>query len=257
MSISSNNSTSHQSNKDLLTTDNNFIITRIHFEEYLGYDRSSPYTFEQWSNLRDDCKTAALFCVFFNEITLAWYKVVTSYSRTDDGVDEVLRYLHKNVPIILAHPQRYTPQYIYRVAYNCLDCLCVDHNRYRKWYDHEQSNIRADGSNIYDGAESPTSDFNISKDFAKAQMWKDIEAKGGLDAVAVVNSLIRDVAQGEDGNWDNFNSRQASIRYKKLEREHKVAEVLDSLKEILEKYIDILGDEELILSYHQSKGTNR
>ena len=102
-----------------------FYETRNLFINYLGYTK--PLSYDEWNALPSEDKAAALYVQFFNEISWAWYKQDTflRYSTDEDGVSTVLQYLQKNVAILEKHPERFTPAYIYRVSYNCLNCICL------------------------------------------------------------------------------------------------------------------------------------
>ena len=89
----------------------------------------------------DDLRAAALYVQFYEQITLAWYKVRSFYTPEEDGVSTMLQYLHKNVPIIEADPKRYSSKYIYQVAFNCLYCICHDLILERERFEREVSNI--------------------------------------------------------------------------------------------------------------------
>lgn len=82
-----------------------------------------PLTYEEWIILRDDLKAAALFVQFYDQITLAWIKAKSDFTVDEDGVSTVMQYIHKNVPVILADKKKFTPAYMYKVAYNCMGCL--------------------------------------------------------------------------------------------------------------------------------------
>lgn len=127
---------------------NSFYETKTMFRNYINY--SKPLAFDQWDALPDDEKAAVLFLQFFEQITLAWEKLKSVYSLEEDGVSEVLQYLQKNVAKIHEDPKRFTPAYIYKVAYNCLYCLCRDPNRYKRAYENETSNIQVVGDDELD-----------------------------------------------------------------------------------------------------------
>ena len=74
-----------------------FYETYSLYRNALKFDKSKPYTYETWSRLDPSYKCAALYCNFFEQITLAWYKVATTWNSDVDGVEEVHKYLLKNV----------------------------------------------------------------------------------------------------------------------------------------------------------------
>lgn len=125
-----------------------FYATRNLFIEYLNYD--APLTFEEWLSVEDDRKAAVLYVQFFEQITLAWYKVRSFYTDEEDGVETVLQYLIKNVSILVSDSKRFTRAYIYRVAYNCLYCICHDLKRPRERFERECSNIQESQGEEFD-----------------------------------------------------------------------------------------------------------
>lgn len=168
---------------------NPFIETKNLIISYLEY--SEPLSFDQWASIADDQKAAVLYVQFFDQITLAWYKADSlQRGSTEDGVSTVLQYLQKNVPIIMAAPKKFTPAYIYRVAYNCLYCICHDIKRDKERFEHERFStvITADGEldlcNLV-----PDYDEDFTQTQLKAYFWAVIDDMGDK-AQSVVSSLI-------------------------------------------------------------------
>lgn len=103
---------------------NTFYETKKLFTDYIQYTK--PLSYVQWLALNDDHKAAALYVQFFNEILLAWNKAKSYDGDDDEAVETVLQYLIKNTEILKKNPDRFKASYIYRVAYNCLYCICHD-----------------------------------------------------------------------------------------------------------------------------------
>lgn len=82
-----------------------------------------PISHEEWMTIPDNYKAAALYVQFYDQITLAWVKARSEFTEDCDGVSTCMQYLIKNVPIIKADPKKFTPAYIYKIAYNCMGCL--------------------------------------------------------------------------------------------------------------------------------------
>ena len=118
-----------------VTSNSEFYNTYKLYREYIGYKHD--YSYRQWLRLPERFKAAALYVQFYNEITLAWYKVKTEWSFEEEGVECINQYLLKNVEKIIADKKRFTPQYIYKVAYNCLYCLCIDPTKNKMRYQSE------------------------------------------------------------------------------------------------------------------------
>lgn len=170
---------------------NAFYTTRDLFNNYMHYD--SPLSYEQWLAIADDNKAAYLYVRFFDQITLAWYKVKSFYTLEEDAVSTVLQYLLKNVPLIEADKKRFNAGYIYRVAYNCLYCICHDYQKDRLRYETECSNIVECGEDTLDlfdtvsDGDSTWTELLNSIDGNK--FWSIIEEMGE-DAEAIVSKLL-------------------------------------------------------------------
>ena len=95
-----------------------FYEARRLFINHINYTR--PYSYEEWIALPEDHKCVALYIQYFDQIILAWYKTKSFYASEEEGVETVLQYLNKNVPILEANEKKFNERYIYRVAYNCL-----------------------------------------------------------------------------------------------------------------------------------------
>ena len=153
-----------------------FVDTKNLFVNFLSYVK--PYSYEEWSALPHECKAAALFVQFYSPITLAWYKVKSFYTSEEDGVSCMVQYLMKNVPIIDADPNRFNAKYIYRVAYNCLYCVCHDIKRDKDRYENEMSDqVESD-----DGTSSLFDTVVVFPDFddeiTKKEFWRVVNNMG-------------------------------------------------------------------------------
>ena len=150
-----------------------FYKTLCIYREYIGYKKA--YSFNQWKRLPDNQKVAALFVQFYNEITLAWYKVKTEWSIEEEGVEIINQYLDKNVSKILNDKKRFDPRYIYRVAYNCLYCLCIDPSKNKDRYYKEQSNITNYGEEELDLFDTIISEDTIESIIADSKLRDFVE----------------------------------------------------------------------------------
>jgi len=158
------------------------------FKSFLGYE--SPLSFDEWSALADDSKAAALYVQFYDQITLAWFKTRSFYTTEEDGVSTCLQYLMKNVPVIKAKPERFSASYVYRVAYNCMYCICHDIKRDRERYQLESSNIviseTGDELDLFDTIPDTT---DYTKEKSREEFWATIESMGE-DTMSVVSKLL-------------------------------------------------------------------
>ena len=167
-----------------------FHETRKLFANYIGY--TDPLTYQEWMVVPEEKKIAYLFCQFFNEIELAWYKSKSFYACEQEGVETVIQYLHKNIPRIMDKPSRFSSPYIYRVAYNCLYCISHDRKCDRDRYEKESSNIVVtDGRelNIYDFIRGSEFDMEFDDRVLQAWFWKTIEDCGS-DALMTAARLM-------------------------------------------------------------------
>ena len=131
---------------------NEFAETRKLFQTIFHYDKTRPLSYDQWMKIPDDQKSAVLYLQFYDQITLAWEKTKSYYTLTADGVSIVLQYLEKNVRIIKENSNKFNARYIYRVAYNCLYCICHDLIYPRLAYENEipeQVSVHNDNENSF------------------------------------------------------------------------------------------------------------
>jgi hypothetical protein len=112
-----------------------FYKTYLLYREYIGYEKELSYS--RWLRLPDRFKAAALYVQFYDQITLAWYKCKTEWSIEEEGVETINQYLMKNVKKIEEDSKRFRPAYIYKVAWNCLYCLCIDPTKNKDRYYNE------------------------------------------------------------------------------------------------------------------------
>lgn len=168
---------------------NAFYDTKTLFVGTLNFTEQLSY--EDWMKINPDYKAAALFVNYFTQIYGAWNKCKSFYTPEEDGVSTVLQYLQKNVPVIENDPKRYSPAYIYRVAYNCLYCVCHDLKKPRDAWENETSNIIGCGEDeldLFDLAVDVVEGDMASK-LTKIKFWKIIKS---LDpkATKVLNHIL-------------------------------------------------------------------
>lgn len=166
---------------------NAFAETRKSF--ITGTRYTKPVSYEEWSNLSDDHKAAVLFVQFYDQITLAWYKTKSFFVLEEDGVSTIMQYLLKNVPVIESEPKRFSPSYIYKVAYNCLYCISHDIKRDIERYEKEMSNIISCGDDQLDLFDTVSCNSNVDEHISKEEFWATIENMG-LKTQKVVYHLL-------------------------------------------------------------------
>ena len=161
---------------NIMGTKTPFFETKDMFIQYLGYTK--PYSYAEWKSLKEDDRAAALYVQFFSQIILAWRKNKTSAVEDEDGVDVILQYLIKNVPKISEDSKRFTPNYIYRVASNCMVPIC---SRVQKSQDRINLEISIDAEiesidseSINLGDSLCISEDDVMSSYIRMEIWKII-----------------------------------------------------------------------------------
>lgn len=115
-----------------------FYATRNLFIELTQFDKQLSY--EDWMSRPQDHKAALLFVNFFSKMIQAWDKANKfDFIPDEDGVSIVCQYLEKNVAKIEENPNKFSEAYIYKVAYNCMYCICHDLKSVKDRWDNETS----------------------------------------------------------------------------------------------------------------------
>ncbi|MCM1226147.1 MAG: hypothetical protein NC320_01820 [Clostridium sp.] len=83
-----------------------------------GLTDSAYSTYWEWMLIPDNLKAAALYVNFYDEITLAWSKTRKPFVEEETAVSTLMQYIIKNVEIIKDNRKRFTPNYLYKVAFN-------------------------------------------------------------------------------------------------------------------------------------------
>lgn len=230
-----------------MTYASEFYATRNNFKQFANYTK--PLSYSEWVNLDSAYKAAVLYVQFFEQITLAWNKTRSVYSLESDGVSEVIQYLLKNVKKIEEDAKRFTPNYIYRVAYNCLYCLCRDPNRYKRTFENEISNRQysdnGDELDLFDtlSKEDTTCEDAISGGMdLKRQFWAIIENED-LDVQKVVALLVGDYTRPvKVADKDGYRVEYKEFKDADLEgvTDADIARVKRLLRAKLVKYYNIM-----------------
>lgn len=169
---------------------NSFYDTKNLFKNYIQYNK--PLSYDQWLALDDDHKAAALYVQFFDEIILAWNKAKSYDGDDEEAVETVLQYLIKNVNILKDQPKRFTARYIYRVAYNCLYCICHDRKCDKDRREFEVKAIQCDSEgkeyNLLDTfvSDKGTVDYEINR----RVFWAIIENLD-IDSAKLVDEILK------------------------------------------------------------------
>ena len=152
---------------------NAFNETRNLFSRFTQYTK--PLSYEEWMEVPYSSKAAVLFVQFFDEITLAWYKTKSFFVEEELGVETMVQYLEKNVPVIEKDPKRFKSSYIYKVAYNCLYCISHDIKRDIQRFESEVSNIVVCGEDELDLFDTVSKNESIESEINKKEFWSLIE----------------------------------------------------------------------------------
>lgn len=215
-----------------------FHQTKVRFREFANYER--PLTYEEWMAAPDACKAAILFVQFYDQITLAWMKTKDCYTDINDGVSEVLQYLNKNVEKIKNDGKRFTPNYIYRVAFNCLSCLSWNDpalNWRCRVHQNETSNLIGYGEDeldlfdtIVDDEDDRDSKFDLDgrREYLRraTQLWDIVEGMGKKAKIVVAKLL---------GETSYTPSEMNSVT------EEETAEIMKELREKLGSFVGVFG----------------
>ena len=194
-----------------------FFETKRMFKNYVNYKK--PLTFEEWIKLDSDSKVAVLYVQFFDQIFLAWNKYKTPYCTEEDAVSIVLQYLFKNVAKIEKEPSRYTPAYIYMVAYNCLIPICSRLVKKKNQKIYEVSNvIEIDGSETVDLFDL-SDDDPVWNSFNQQEMWIAIES------LNLSESMKKFVYSLCDSKQKTFYLSKNKLK------------IIEQLKKVLETYV--------------------
>ena len=166
---------------------NAFNETRNLFSRFTQYTK--PLSYEEWMEVPSSSKTAVLFVQFFDEITLAWYKTKSFFVEEELGVETVVQYLEKNVPVTEKDPKRFKSSYIYKVAYNCLYCISHDIKRDIQRFESEVSNIVVCGEDELDLFDTVSKNESVESEIDKKEFWSLIENMD-LKTKKVINHLL-------------------------------------------------------------------
>ena len=213
-----------------MTTMSAFFETKNIFAQYTSFETS--LAFDEWNSRPHDQKAALLFVQFFASIVAAWEKANSfDFIPGDDGVSVVCQYLEKNVSKIEENPSRFTASYIYRVAYNCMYCICHDLKSVKDRWENETSNIVAhDGSelDLFDtvaASDSAADDVYFMEEF-RSKFWAVVE-QSGLEAQKVIDYLL----SGDPSSLKKVNKNSKSY----------ANDILRDVEVSLDKVEDILA----------------
>lgn len=252
-----------------------FHDTRNLFIESIGY--TEPLSYEEWKEKPEDLKAAFLFVQFYNTITLAWDKADSiDFGDDSEGVSTTLQYLRKIISdrqyfrkddptkkataefrrqnpdgyttverrLIDEDPKKFSPEYIYRVIYNCLYCICGhDRKRDKDIINNETSAIvMHDGEelNLFDTyvdtrscVESVVENNTLEKEF-----WNIIEDTG-MPAEKVMRYLLsQDKADLKALSSRNKHYKDDPLR----DVEVSINEVQDIIEQLKEKFLSMPYD---------------
>lgn len=216
---------------------NQFRETRKLYINYLQYTK--PLSYVEWVALPEDHKAAALFVQYFDQIELAWYKAKSFFTSEEDGVYTVMQYLVKNVDKIKNDPKRFSESYIYKIAYNCLYCICHDPITERIRWETTVSNIvpTAEGDlDLFDTTVSIHSEVEIQ--YERNRFWDIIN---NLDPKArkVVNNILNGAPLGKYSPKSTWAEEEKDLRDVQVSRVEAEA-IKQRLAKVLAEFADLL-----------------
>ena len=168
---------------------NQFTETRNRFAS--STNCTYPLSYENWKSLDRNLKAAALFVNFFDTITLAWRKAKSDFTPDEDGVSIVMQYLIKNIDIIECNSNGYAPNYIYRVAYNCMGCLRRT-KRDKDAHEKNTSNIVMCGEDELDLFDTVSTETDPLLEVSCNNLWEfiwNLMAAEGVESAEIIEKL--------------------------------------------------------------------
>ena len=165
--------------------------------------------YEEWIATPEDLKAAALYVHFYPQIMLAWHKCKRDYVEEETAVSTVLQYLHKNVPRIEWQRKRYSPQYIYQIAFNALYCLTRNESNHTWLYDvmfnsfYEQRNETIASMNDYDETDFMEPSYQLHDTLIESfdesesskqtiMFWRWIRQNLDKNAIRAIEKILKD-----------------------------------------------------------------
>lgn len=176
----------HAKTVDYKSSETPFYATRTMFRNVVGYE---PLSYEEWLSIDDQYKAAALYVTFFDQITLAWSKAKSFYVLDEDGVSEMMKYLLKNTPIIVADKKKYSPAYIYKIAYNCLYCISRDIKRDRLAYENNVPQYVNYGDDVLDLFDTICDKEDMQYAISRKQFWSLVDNQE-WDVKAIIVKIL-------------------------------------------------------------------
>lgn len=115
-------------------------------------------TYWEWMLIPDDYKAAALYVQFYDAIALAWSKTQRPFIEEETAISTLMQYLIKNVEIIKENRKRFTPNYMYKVAFNAFYPLGRIQRDIDYFYNEHRSPIGKDSSKNGDSLDNMDDD---------------------------------------------------------------------------------------------------
>ena len=252
-----------------------FYDTRCLYLESTGY--TEPLSYEEWAAKPDNLKAAFLYLQFYNEIVLAWTKADCLEIGDDtEGVSTILQYLEKQVRqvqyfckanpkkkasaefrrthpdeviaverrIIDENPQKFSPGYIYRTAYNCLYCICGHDRKCDKdRYENETSGIV-----IQDGKEVSIIDSVADKRGSASDTLDSINFQNEFWSViselgAKAEKVMRYLLSHDEADLKKLNARSKLYEHDPLrDVEVSIEEAQEIIKKLRYRFMNMSKD---------------
>ncbi len=213
-----------------------FSETRKCFLSNINY--KAPLKYEEWVNIRDDLKAVFLFVQFYDSIVMAWHKANKfDFVEGEEGVSTIMQYLEKQVRDIyikghpkkkvshsfyIEHPEeceirrrieedpsRFTGQYIYKIAYNSLYCICHDLASVKNRWKYEIPNIvnhegeELDLFNLNFSYNNTSVEDYIERDAFESEFWSVVYTLGDKACKVMRYLISNDPSQLKKLNKNN------------------------------------------------------
>ena len=219
-----------------------FYDTKNLYREATLYTK--PMSFEEWNSSPFLHKAPLLFVQFYPQITLACDKAnAYNFIPGEEGVSTVCQYLEKNVPIIEKNPNRFTKAYIYKVAYNCLYCICHDRKSENDRWENETSGIVVlDGKevNLFDTVidKSTCPENKIEANEFRRDFWRAVE-----DIGVKAEKVMRYLLSNDVNDLKKLNPRAKAYKTDPLQDvEVKPEEVAEIVNKLRDKFLSMSKD---------------
>jgi len=226
-----------------------FKQTQQMFGNYLG--ESTQLTYDDWYNAPDDCKAPLLYTNFYDQITLAWYKVGGVHTYEEEAVSEALAMCNflcglqvkerGRVSEVKINRSTFTKSYIYNVMRNAFSSLNYERKATDSTYVHQDAAkrgyITVVGQQVLVDAEREVERSDISADYVNVyqeqsgDMISTITHNNLMDYILNLDASVTEVPVTDKcGNY--VLDKHGNVKFKEVpnnEEDFKTKQVLDRI----------------------------